>query len=63
MFEKQYKLRFLPIFYNDLSSVVTYIAKDLNSPQTALKFIDKVEQTTKTAWQDMPSGFRFWLKA
>ncbi len=44
MFEKQYKLRFLPIFYKDLSSVVSYIAKDLNSPLTALKFIDNVEK-------------------
>ena len=44
MFEKIYKLRFLPIFYRDLSSVVSYIANNLNSPLTAKKFIDDVEK-------------------
>ena len=62
MFEKQYKLRFLPIFYNDLSSVVTYIAKDLNSPQTALKFIDEVEEAIKKRL-DAPEAFEQYKSA
>ena len=44
MFDKKYKLRFLPIFYRDLSSVVSYIANELNSPLTAKRFIDEVER-------------------
>ena len=43
MFDKNYKLRFLPIFYKDLSSVVSYIANELNSPLAAKRFIDEVE--------------------
>lgn len=44
MFDRKYKLRFLPIFYKDLDSIVSYIAIKLNSPLTAKRFIDEVER-------------------
>jgi plasmid stabilization system protein ParE len=40
---KQYQLRYLPIFYDDLSNAVEYIRSFLKNPQAAEKLIDKVE--------------------
>ena len=43
MSSKQYQLRYLPIFYDDLSNAVEYIRSFLKNPQAAEKLIDKVE--------------------
>ena len=40
---KQYRLRYLPIFYDDLSNAVEYISEFLKNPKAAENLIDKVE--------------------
>ena len=40
----QYKLRYLPIFWEDVASAVLYIRDVLKSPQAAAKLIDNVEE-------------------
>ena len=39
-----YKLRYLPLFYNDLSEKITYISEILQNPQAANDLLDLVEQ-------------------
>lgn len=39
-----YKLRYLPLFYNDLSEKITYISETLQNPQAANDLLDLVEQ-------------------
>ena len=41
--DKPYVLRYLPIFYDDLSRTVTYISKVLNNQPAAIKLIDSIE--------------------
>ena len=43
MSSKQYQLRYLPIFYDDLSNAVEYISEFLKNPKAAENLIDKVE--------------------
>ena len=40
---KPYKLRYLPLFWEDLSKAASYIAFDLNNPAAANRFVDNVE--------------------
>ena len=40
----KYKLRYLPLFYEDLEQKVVYIAEKLQHPQAANDLIDDVEQ-------------------
>lgn len=40
----KYKLRYLPLFYEDLEQKVVYIAEKLQNPQAANDLIDDVEQ-------------------
>lgn len=40
---KQYKLRFLPLFEDDLNSIVDYIALRLENPDAAEKLVDEVQ--------------------
>ncbi len=42
MDEKRYKLRFLPLFEDDLNEIVDYIALRLKNPIAAANFVDKV---------------------
>ena len=44
MAEKKYKLRYLPLFYEDLEQKVVYIAKNLQNPKAANDLIDAVEK-------------------
>ena len=39
----EYKLRYLPLFYEDLESKILYIAEILENPQAAGKLLDEVE--------------------
>jgi plasmid stabilization system protein ParE len=41
---KKYRLRYLPIFYDELEEKVTYIAEELKNPQAANDLLDKVEK-------------------
>lgn len=41
--DKQYTLRFLPLFEHDLNHAVDYIAYELKNPDAAMKLIDDVE--------------------
>lgn len=40
----KYKLRYLPLFYEDIAAVVDYISNDLQNPEAARKLIDLTEQ-------------------
>ena len=42
--DKPYVLRYLPIFYDDLSRTVTNISKVLNNQRAANKLIDSIEK-------------------
>ena len=44
MSDKQYELRYLPLFYEDLEEKVIYIAEKLQNPQAANGLIDAVEK-------------------
>ncbi len=44
MYDKKYKLRYLPLFYEDLDKKITYIAKKLKDPKAASDLLDKVEK-------------------
>lgn len=43
MEDKKYDVRFLPLFEEDLSDIVTYIAERLKNPAAANKLVDDVE--------------------
>ena len=43
MGDKKYKLRFLPLFVDDLTEITDYIFNTLNNPHAANKLIDEVE--------------------
>jgi hypothetical protein len=44
MADRKYKLRYLPLFYEDLEQKVVYIAENLQNPKTANDLIDAVEK-------------------
>ena len=44
MYDKKYKLRYMPLFYEDLDKKITYIAKKLKDPKAASDLLDKVEK-------------------
>lgn len=41
---KRYKLNYLPLFWEDLSSAASYIAFDLQNPAAADRLVDAVEE-------------------
>lgn len=43
MDNERYKLRYLPLFYEDLEQKVVYIAENLGNPQAANELLDAVE--------------------
>ena len=43
MANTKYKLRYLPLFYEDLEQKVVYIAERLHNPKAANDLIDEVE--------------------
>lgn len=43
MSSKNYRLRYLPLFYEELDEKITYIAERLKNPQAADDLLDKVE--------------------
>ena len=44
MADRKYKLRYLPLFYEDLEQKVVYIAENLQNPKAANDLIDAVEK-------------------
>ena len=44
MYDKRYRLRYLPLFYKDLDEKITYIAEKLKNPKAASDLLDKVEK-------------------
>ena len=42
--DKPFVLRYLPIFYDDLSKTISYISKMLNNPRAANKLINSIEK-------------------
>lgn len=55
MYDKKYKLRYLPLFYEDLDEKITYIAEKLKSwkteklknPKAASDLLNKVEKAIR----------------
>jgi hypothetical protein len=43
MLNKKYRLQYLPLFYEELDSKITYIAEKLQNPKAANDLLDKVE--------------------
>ena len=43
MLSKEYRLSYLPLFYEDLDEKTTYIAETLKNPKAASDLLDKVE--------------------
>lgn len=43
MEEKRYKLRFLPLFEDDLNRAIDYIAFELENPEAAERLADSVQ--------------------
>lgn len=43
MSKKQYNLRYLPLFWDDLNDAVTYISRVLKNPQAAERLLNNVE--------------------
>ena len=43
MLSKKYRLRYLPLFYEDLDEKVTYILEKLKNPKATNDLLDKVE--------------------
>jgi toxin ParE1/3/4 len=43
MINGNYRIRYLPLFYDDMHSVVSYIKNELSNPQAANDLIDAVE--------------------
>ena len=56
MDEKQYKLRFLPLFEDDLNEIVDYITLRLKNPSAADQLVDDVE-TAIMKRLEMPESF------
>lgn len=56
MTDKKYKLRYLPLFYQDLDEKVTYISDKLKNPKAANDLLDKVE-TAILERQSAPEAF------
>ncbi len=44
MYDKKYRLRYLPLFYEDLDEKITYIAEKLKNPKAVSDLLDKVEK-------------------
>ena len=49
--DKDYKLRYLPLFKDDLEQTVMYIADVLKNPQSAEKLLDDVEDAIRNRLQ------------
>ncbi len=54
--KSNYKLRYLPIFYEDLNNSVQYIARKLKNPDAANRLVDSVE---KAILQRLPNAESF----
>lgn len=42
---QHYKLQYLPLFWDDFNSAVSYIADVLRAPETAERLLDQVEES------------------
>jgi hypothetical protein len=47
MVERNYKVRFLPLFEWDLAKITDYISYNLRNPQSAYLLVDKIENAIK----------------
>ena len=44
MIKDNYQLRYLPLFFDDVNNITSYIKNELSNPQAANKLIDAVEE-------------------
>ena len=47
MGNKKYKLKYLPLFFEDLDNIVNYIRDTLHKPRAADRLVDLVEEAIK----------------
>lgn len=56
----KYKIRYLPLFVEDLEQVIVYIRDELSNPEAAKKFLSKVEKAIlKRSYN--PTSFEVYL--
>ncbi len=53
---KSYKLRYLPLFFNDLAEITSYISDHLQNPMAAENLLDEVEKAIQERLY-MPASF------
>ena len=62
MDDKKYKLRFLPMFEQDLEETVEYISERLKNPVAAMRLVDEIQATINErlnypkAFEPYPTG-------
>ena len=56
MADAKYKLRYLPLFYEDLEQKVIYIAEELHNQQAANELFDAVENAINQAIEENPKA-------
>lgn len=60
--EKKYKIKYLPLFYNDLDQITYYIMYKLNNEIAANNFVDELEnEINKRAYN--PDAFEKYISA
>lgn len=51
----RYKLRYIPLFYEDFNEILTYIRVKLNNPEAAQNLINQVERAILKR-SNLPNG-------
>ena len=60
--DKQYKLRYLPLFEYDLAAARDYIADTLDNPAAALRLLDDTENAIQKRLKN-PMGYKAYRSA
>ena len=59
---RRYKLRYLPLFEQDLNEIIDYIAFDLRNPEAAERLLDDIQQAVLKRL-DNPAAFEAFHSA
>ncbi len=63
MRSEKYRLRYLPLFYEDLDEKITYIAEELKNPKAAGDLLNKIEAAILKRLPAAESLDLWWLDA
>ena len=55
----EYKLSYLPVAKQDITSIVTYIAEKLDAPKAAIELLDDIEKTVEKL-RDFPYMYKVY---